>query len=132
MTDDDKILNDIEFWLNYHKDVNVFYIRQRIKLEKWSIEKINEAVKYIQEQIMEKDLFTFPNRNGRQYKVDTMIDTVREWASRNGWSMDSDKDVNYFCQREKNARKNNRRVNYEHYVIDPQSMFIDYINLLGR
>jgi len=44
---DDKILNDIEFWLNYHKDVNVFYIRQRIKLEKWSIEKINEAVKYI-------------------------------------------------------------------------------------
>ena len=44
---DDKILNDIEFWLNYHKDVNVFYIRQRIKLEKWSIEKINEAIKYI-------------------------------------------------------------------------------------
>jgi len=44
---DDKILNDIEFWLNYHKDVNVFYIRQRIKLEKWSIEKINEAIKYV-------------------------------------------------------------------------------------
>lgn len=44
---DDKILNDIEFWLNYHKDVNVFYIRQKIKLEKWSIEKINEAVKYV-------------------------------------------------------------------------------------
>ena len=80
---------------------------------------------------MEKDLFTFPNRNGRQYKVDTMLNTVREWAERNGWSMDSDKDVNYFCQREKNARKNDRSI-YEHYVIDPQSMFVDYINLLGR
>ena len=80
---------------------------------------------------MEKDLFTFPNRNGRQYKVDTMLNTVREWAERNGWSMDSDKDVNYFCQREKNARRNNRSI-YEDRVIDPQSMFIDYINLLGR
>ena len=80
---------------------------------------------------MDKDLFTFPNRNGRQYKIDTMLNTVREWAERNGWSMDSDKDVNYFCQREKNARKNNRSI-YEDRVIDPQSMFNDYINLLGR
>lgn len=81
---------------------------------------------------MEKDLFTPVDRNGRRYKVDTMINTVREWAERNGWSMDSDKDVNYFCQREKNARKNDRRIRYGDYVIDPQSMFIDYINLLGR
>lgn len=81
---------------------------------------------------MEKDLFTPVDRNGRRYKVDTMIDTVREWAERNGWSMDSDKDVNYFCQREKNARKNDRRIRYGDYVINPQSMFIDYINLLGR
>lgn len=80
---------------------------------------------------MEKDLFTPVDRNGRRYKVDTMIETIHEWAERNGWSMDSDKDVNYFCQREKNARKNNRR-KYEDYVINPQSMFIDYINLLGR
>jgi len=81
---------------------------------------------------MDKDLFTFPNRNGRQYKVDMMNNTIREWVEKNGLSMDSDKDVNYFCQREKNARKNDRRVKYDHYVIDPQSMFIDYINLLGR
>lgn len=79
---------------------------------------------------MEKDLFTPINRNGRQYKIDTLTKTVREWAERTGWSMDSDKDVNYFCQREKNARKYDRRARYEDYVIDPQSMFIDYINLL--
>ena len=80
---------------------------------------------------MDKDLFTFPNRNGRQYKIDMMNNTIREWAEKNGWSLESEKDVNYFCQREKNARKNNRRVKYDHYVIDPQSIFIDYINLLG-
>lgn len=78
---------------------------------------------------MEKDLFTPVNRNGRQYKIDMLTNTVREWAERTGWSMDSDKDVNYFCQREKNAKKYDKR-KYEDYVINPQSMFIDYINLL--
>ena len=43
----DRIMSDIEFWLNYHKDVNVFYMRRRAKIENWSIEKINEAVKYV-------------------------------------------------------------------------------------
>lgn len=81
---------------------------------------------------MEKDLFTPVNRNGRQYKVDMMNNTIREWAEQKGWFVDSDKDVNYFCQREKNARKNNRYIKYGDYVIDPKSMFIDYINLLGR
>ena len=81
---------------------------------------------------MEKELFSPPNRNGRQYKIDMLVNTVREWAEKTGWSIDSDKDVNYFCQREKNARKNNTRVEYAktHPTIDPQSIFIDYINLL--
>lgn len=81
---------------------------------------------------MEKDLFTPVNRNGRRYKVDMMNNTIREWAEQKGWFVDSDKDVNYFCQREKNARKNDRCVKYGDYVINPKSMFIDYINLLGR
>ena len=79
---------------------------------------------------MEKDLFTPVNRNGRQYKIDMLVKTVREWAEKTGWSLDIDKDVNYLCQREKNARKNNKRNSYSDYVIDPQSMFIDYMNLL--
>ena len=79
---------------------------------------------------MEKELFSPPNCNGRQYKIDMLVNTVREWAEKTGWSLNSDKDVNYFCQREKNARKNNKRNSYTDYVIDPQSMFIDYINLL--
>lgn len=79
---------------------------------------------------MEKDLFTPIDRNGRQYKIDMLVNTVREWAEKTGWSLDSDKDVNYFCQREKNARKNNKHNSYSDYVIDPQSMFIDYMNLL--
>ena len=81
---------------------------------------------------MEKELFTPIDRNGRQYKIDMLVNTVREWANKTGWSIDSDKDVNYFCRREKNARKNERRTTYGDCVIDPQSMFIDYINLLGR
>lgn len=81
---------------------------------------------------MEKDLFTPVNRNGRQYKIDMLVNTVREWADKTGWSIDSDKDVNYFCRREKNARKYDKRTTYGDCVIDPQSMFIDYINILGR
>lgn len=81
---------------------------------------------------MEKELFTPIDRNGRQYKIDMLVNTVRDWADKTGWTIDSDKDVNYFCQREKNARKNERRNKYEDYVINPQSMFIDYINILGR
>lgn len=79
---------------------------------------------------MEKDVFTPLNRNGRQYKIDMLVNTVREWAEKTGWSIDSDKDVNYFCQREKNARKNDKHTTYGDCVIDPQSIFIDYINLL--
>lgn len=44
---DDRIISEIDFWLNYHKDVNVFYIRRRVKLENWSSEKIREVVKYV-------------------------------------------------------------------------------------
>lgn len=84
---------------------------------------------------MEKDLFTPINRNGRQYKIDMFNNTIREWAERNGVFVDSEKDVNYFCQREKNSSKYDKRAKYgklTHYTIDPKSMFIDYINLLGR
>lgn len=82
---------------------------------------------------MEKDLFTPIDRNGRQYKIDMLVNTVREWAEKTGWTTDSDKDVNYFCQREKNARKYDKRKEYgslSHSITDPKFMFIDYINLL--
>ena len=45
---DDRIMNENDFWLNYHRDVNVFYIRQRAKLENWSSsKKIREIFKYV-------------------------------------------------------------------------------------
>lgn len=83
---------------------------------------------------MEKDdIFTPPNCNGRRYKVDMMNNTIREWAEKNGWSLEGEKDVNYFCQREKNASKYDRREKYgnlTHDVIDMQNIFIDYIGML--
>lgn len=82
---------------------------------------------------MEKDLFTPVNCNGRQYKVDMLNNAIREWARNNGVFVEGEKDVNYFCQREKNASKYDTRMEYgklTHHVIDPQSIFIDYINLL--
>lgn len=47
MSSVDELLSEIEFWLNYHKDVNVFYIRQRAKLENWSSAQVKEVVKYV-------------------------------------------------------------------------------------
>ena len=45
---EDRIMSEIDFWSNYHKDVNVFYIRQRAKLENWSSsKKIREIFKYV-------------------------------------------------------------------------------------
>ena len=44
---DFEIISKIEYWLNHHKDVNVFYISRRAKIENWSLEKINEVVKYV-------------------------------------------------------------------------------------
>lgn len=82
---------------------------------------------------MEKEVFTPINRNGRQYNVDMLNNTIREWARNNGVFIEGEKDVNYFCQREKNASKYDKREEYgtlSHCVIDPQSIFIDYINLL--
>ena len=81
---------------------------------------------------MEKEIFTPIDRNGRQYKIDMLVNTVREWAEKTGWAIDSDKDVNYFCRREKNARKYDKCTTHGDCVIDPKSMFIDYINILGR
>lgn len=83
---------------------------------------------------MEKyDIFTLPNCNGRRYKVDMLNNTIREWAKNNGVFIEGEKDVNYFCQREKNARKYDTRMEYVesmHHAIDHKNMFIDYINLL--
>ena len=77
---------------------------------------------------MEKDMWTFPNRNGRSYKVDKMIESIKEWAMSNGaWYDPTFKDVNAFYRNKKEA-KNTARL--EHFVIDPQSMFIDYIGML--
>ena len=80
---------------------------------------------------MEKDsLFTFPNRNGRQYKLDRMLSTVREWAEKNGWSMEGDKNVNAFYHEFKTGKRTIKRNGLEQYMVDPQSIFIDYIGLL--
>ena len=78
------------------------------------------------------DIFTLPNCNGRRYKVDMLNNTIREWAKNNGVFIDGEKDVNYFCQREKNASKYDKRTKYDeltHCIIEPKSMFIDYTNL---
>ena len=84
---------------------------------------------------MEKDLFTSVNRNGRQYNVDVLNNAISEWARNNGVFIEGEKDVNYFCQREKNASKYDKHEEYgklTRCVIDPQCVFIDYTNLLGR
>lgn len=83
---------------------------------------------------MEKDLFTPVNRNGRQYNVDALNNAISEWARNNGVFIEGEKDVNYFCQREKNARKYDKRKEYgelSRCVTDTKLMFIDYINILG-
>lgn len=79
---------------------------------------------------MEKDImWTFPNRNGRSYNVEKMIDSIKEWAQSNGaWVDITIKDVNAFYRNRKDAAKNTKRL--EQFIIDPQSMFIDYIGLL--
>lgn len=82
-----------------------------------------------------KDLFTPVNRNGRRYNVDVLNNAISEWARNNGVFIEGEKDVNYFCQREKNASKYDKHEEYgklTHCVIDPQCVFIDYTNLLGR
>lgn len=74
-------------------------------------------------------MWTFPNRNGRSYKVDKMIDSIKEWAQSNGaWVDITIKDVNAFYRNRKDAAKNRNRL--EQFIIDPQSMFIDYVGLL--
>ena len=47
MTSIDLLSGMVDTWLNHHKDVNVFYIRRRAKLENWSLEKYNEVLKYV-------------------------------------------------------------------------------------
>ena len=78
---------------------------------------------------MEKDImWTFPNRNGRTYKVDKMIESIKEWATSNGaWIDPTIKDVNAFYRNKKKAKNTSR---LEQFIIDPQSMFIDYVGLL--
>ena len=43
----DLISGMVDTWLKHHKDVNVFYICRRAKLENWSLEKYNEVVRYV-------------------------------------------------------------------------------------
>lgn len=48
MTSIDLLSGMVDSWLKHRKDVNVFYIRQRAKLENWSLEKYSEEVlKYV-------------------------------------------------------------------------------------
>ena len=47
MTNIDLLSGMVDSWLKHRKDVNVFYIRQRAKLENWSLEKYNEVLKYV-------------------------------------------------------------------------------------
>ena len=55
---------------------------------------------------MEKDMWTFPNRNGRVYNVDKMIDSIKEWAQSNGaWVDTTIKDVNAFYRNKKDMTK---------------------------
>ena len=73
-------------------------------------------------------MWTFPNRNGRSYNVNKMIDSIKDWAQNNGaWFDKSIKDVNAFYREKKNPKNTNK---LEQYIIDPQSIFIDYIGLL--
>ena len=77
---------------------------------------------------MKKDMWTFPNRNGRSYNVNKMIDSIKEWAESNGaWFDPTIKDVNYFYRNQK-TMKNTKR--FEQCIIDPQSMCIDYIGMM--
>lgn len=67
-------------------------------------------------------------RNGRAYNVEKMIDSIKEWAQSNGaWVDITIKDVNAFYRNKKES-KNTKRL--EQFIIDPQSMFIDYIDLM--
>lgn len=72
---------------------------------------------------MEKDESSIPNRNGRVYDVNTIINAIKEWTQ-----IDlSIKDVNTFYSDKKIAKNTDR---LEQFIMDPQSVFIDYINLL--
>lgn len=72
---------------------------------------------------MEKDESLIPNRNGRVYDVNTIINAIKEWTQ-----IDlSIKDVNTFYSDKKIAKNTDR---LEQFIMDPQSVFIDYINLL--
>lgn len=77
---------------------------------------------------MEKDgVFTFLNRNGRVYDINTMVNTIKDWAKNNGvWVDTSVKDINAFY-RNKKARDNNSS---KFFGVDPQSIFIDYIDVM--
>ena len=54
---------------------------------------------------MLKEIIAASYRNRRQYNVDVLNNAIREWARNNGVFIEDEKDVNYFCQREKNASK---------------------------
>lgn len=75
----------------------------------------------------ESGVFTFPNRNGRVYDINAMTNAIKDWAKNNGvWVDRSVKDVNGFY-RDKKARDNNSS---KFFGVDPQSIFIDYIDVM--
>ena len=61
---------------------------------------------------MLKEIIAASNRNRRQYNVDVLNNAIREWARNNGVFIEDEKDVNYFCQREKNASTYDKHEEY--------------------
>ena len=59
-----------------------------------------------------KEIIAASYRDRRQYNVDVLNNAIREWARNNGVFIEDEKDVNYFCQREKNASKYDKHEEY--------------------
>lgn len=67
-------MSEIDFWSNYHKDVNVFYIRQRAKLENWSSSK-KKLEKFLSMYKMPEDEFS--NQHGIHLTRKTLMHFVK-------------------------------------------------------
>jgi hypothetical protein len=69
-------------------------------------------------QIRERFVFTTMNDNGHQASDHVLYNTYYDWLKNNTVLKDIEKDVNYFCQREKNAS-----------IFNSQITFFDDMNL---
>lgn len=68
------------------------------------------------------------SRNGRVYDTEVMFNAIKKWTAHFSAEFDSTiKDVNAFYRDKKTAKNTDR---LERFIMDPQSIFIDYIGLL--